>query len=195
MIINYNLTIFLTLSILHQIFLLININLKVLHKPKLMFSTTEHLGFFFPPHTRNLLYLRSIYLSLSLTHTHHCHTATNKAKTNKSMIGYFNQHLLHFPSLEWCLASEMFPLNSWVPVLAFGGIRAQSTDSVAHLCSESTDLETKVACGHVQWYDNSVKWETHFKSESLPSAAERLSCAPFDVATHRGCERHGRRLK
>lgn len=64
----------------------------------------------------------------------------------------------------------MFPLNSWVSVRAYGGIRAQITDSVAHLLSESTVLKTKVACGHVQWYDNSMKWETHFKRETLSSA-------------------------
>lgn len=69
----------------------------------------------------------------------------------------------------------MFPLNSRVSVRAYGGIRAQITDSVAHLLSESTVFKTKVACGHVQWYDNSMKWETHFRGETL-SSHEAFMC-------------------
>lgn len=69
----------------------------------------------------------------------------------------------------------MFPLNSRVSVRAYGGITAQITDSVAHLLSESTIFKTKVACGHVQWYDKSMKWETHFKGE-IHSSADAFMC-------------------
>lgn len=85
------------------------------------------------------------------------------------------------------------PLNSWVSTGAYDGIIAQITDSVAHLLYEYMVFKTKVACGHVQWYDNSMKWETHFKRETLPGAVRRLSCVTFDVATHRGFERPKRR--
>ncbi len=143
----------------------------VLHKQKLMYRNLWfwRTKFSFPltPETHSLHLSLQLWLSLPLPpHTHHCHIATNKAKTNRNLFSHFNRHLLHFPSPEWCLASEMFPLNSWVSVRAYGGIRAQITDSVAHLLSESTVFKTKVACGHVQWYDNSMKWETHFKERN-----------------------------
>lgn len=57
----------------------------------------------------------------------------------------------------------MFPLSSMGFVKAYVGIRARITNSVAHLLFESSVLKTKVACGHVQWNDNSVKLETRFQ--------------------------------
>lgn len=131
----------------------ITVNIKLL----LIFFTSE---------TRN-----SHHLHLHLSLTHHSYIATNKAKTNRNsrIIQSFlsTSSSLSFP--EWCLALEMFPLKSWVSVRAYGGIRAQMTDSVAHLLTESTVFKTKVACGHDQWYDNSMKRETHFRRQTLSS--------------------------
>lgn len=57
----------------------------------------------------------------------------------------------------------MFPLSIWGFVKAYTGIRARITNSVAHLLFESSVLKRKVACGHVQWNDNSAKLETCFQ--------------------------------
>lgn len=57
----------------------------------------------------------------------------------------------------------MFPLSIRGFEKAYAGIRARITNSVAHLLFESSVVKTKVACGHVQRNDNSVKLETRFQ--------------------------------
>lgn len=69
---------------------------------------------------------------------------------------------------------------------AYAGIRAQITNSVAHLLFESSVLKTKVACGHVQWNDNSVKLETRSQERGEKKTtlfAEMLLCVNDDVTS------------
>lgn len=70
----------------------------------------------------------------------------------------------------------MFPLSIQGFVKAYAGIRARITNSVAHLLFESSVLKTKVACGHVQWNDNSVKLETRFRGGSLQLRRDAFMC-------------------
>lgn len=86
----------------------------------------------------------------------------------------------------------MFPLSIRGFVKAYAGIRAQITNSVAHLLFESSVLKTKVACGHVQWNDNSVKLETRSQERGEKKQLSLQKC--FYVSTmmlhhYTGCEK------